>query len=308
MKFLVTGGAGFIGSHLVDRLIADGHQVAVVDNLSEGKREQVNPKARFHEADITDPGLADIFAHEKPEIVSHHAAQVNVRLSVDDPLYDARVNVLGSINVLEAAVRSGCRKILYASSGGACYGEPEEIPTPETSPVRPLCPYGVTKHTVEHYLELYAALHGFSYTVLRYANVYGPRQDPHGEAGVVAIFATLMLKGEQPKIFGDGAKTRDYVHVSDVVQANLRAIDAPDGIYNVGLGRQVTDYEIFAAVRDALGVGVEPLYTEKRPGEVDHIALDGGRLCAIGWSPEFTLETGIPHAVEYYRAQHAQPR
>ena len=305
MKFMVTGGAGFIGSHLADRLIAEGHEAAVVDNLSEGKREQVNPQARFCELDITDPGLAEVFAREKPDVVSHHAAQVNVRRSVDDPAYDAAVNVLGSINVLEAAVRSGCRKVIYASSGGACYGEPDEIPTPETCPPRPLCPYGVTKHTVEHYLELYASLHGLSYTVLRYANVYGPRQDPHGEAGVVAIFATQMLAGKQPTIFGDGAKTRDYVHVSDVVQANLCALDAPDGIYNVGLGRQVTDYEIFAAVRDALGAKMEPRYTERRPGEVEHIALNGNRLRGIGWEPEYTLETGIPHAVEYYMAQHA---
>lgn len=305
MKILVTGGAGFIGSHIVDRLIADGHDVAIVDNLSTGKRENLNPKARFHELDIADPKLKDVFDAEKPDMVSHQAAQIDVRLSVSDPMHDARANVLGSINLLQNAVAHKLRKVIYASSGGAMYGEPKERPATEDCPPHPLCPYGITKHTVEHYLELYQELYGLRSTTLRYANVYGPRQDPHGEAGVVAIFSEQMLAGVQPTIFGDGTKTRDYVYVEDIVAANVHVMERGDGeAFNVGLGREVTDYEIFAAVRDALGVKVEPQYADRRPGEVEHISLDGSRLRATGWEPRFPLEAGIPLAVAFYQAKH----
>jgi len=306
MRFLVTGGAGFIGSHLVDRLIEDGHGVAVVDDLSRGKREHVHPKARLHKVDIRSPELARVIAEEKPDVVCHQAAQVDVRRSVADPDFDASVNILGSINLLQCAVKHGVQKVIYASSGGAAYGEPEQMPATEACPVRPLCPYGISKHAVEHYLDLYAQLYGLRYTVLRYANVYGPRQDPHGEAGVVAIFSEQMLAGVTPKIFGDGSKTRDYVHVADIVAANVCAIQAGDGeILNVGLGRQVSDYEVFAAVRDALGARVEPEYAPERKGEVHHICLDSTRLRGVGWQPTYTFETGIPNAVEYYKRLHA---
>lgn len=303
MKILVTGGAGFIASHVVDRYIANGHAVAVLDNLSTGSRANVNPKATFFEVGLLDEGLDDVFEKFKPEAVSHHAAQVNVRKSVDDPAYDAQVNVLGSIRLYDAAVRHGCRKVIYASSGGACYGEPETLPAPEETPVRPLCPYGASKYTAEVYLGVYARLYGLAYTVLRYANVYGPRQDPHGEAGVVAIFSEMMIQGRRPSIFGDGSKTRDYVYVEDIAEANVLALNGGDGgVYNVGAGRQITDNEIFTAIRDAVGVDITPIYSDFRKGEVAHIALDASRIKReLGWTAKVPLEAGIPKAVAFYR-------
>ena len=305
MKILVTGGAGFIGSHIVDRYVALGHDVAVVDDLSTGKEENVNPKARFYRQSILDDSLADTVREFSPDVVNHQAAQVNVRRSVDDPLYDARVNVLGAIRVFQCAVQAGCRKVIYASSGGACYGEPAKIPAAEDTAIMPLCPYGAAKYAAEKYLELFGRLYDLRYTILRYANVYGPRQDPHGEAGVVAIFAEKMLDGDQPDIFGDGSKTRDYVYVADIVEASALALKAGDGgTYNVGLGVEVTDDEVFRAVRDAVGVGVEARHTDLRKGEVLHIALDASRLRAeLGWKPKVSLEEGMARAVEYYRAK-----
>jgi len=306
MKILVTGGAGFIGSPVVDRYIERGHVVAVVDDLSTGRKENLNPRAAFYEKSILDDDLGRVFEEFAPDVVNHQAAQVNVRRSVDDPRFDARVNVLGSINVFRCAVGSKCRKVLYASSGGACYGEPPTIPALEETPVRPLCPYGVSKYAAEKYLELYGALYGLPYTILRYANVYGPRQDPHGEAGVVAVFSEMMLDGRQPQIFGDGSKTRDYVFVADIAQASVLALEAGDcRAYNIGTGRETTDDEIFLAVRDALGVSVEAIHTDFREGEVRRIALDASRARKdLGWTPQHTLETGMPVAVAYYREKH----
>ena len=307
MKVLVTGGAGFIGSHIVDAYIEHGHEVAVVDDLSTGREENLNPRAVFHRKSILDEGLGDIFAGFKPEVVCHQAAQVNVRRSVEDPVFDARVNVLGSLNVYRCAAEAECRKVIYASSGGACYGDPPVIPAAEDTPVRPLCPYGVSKYAAEKYLELYGAQYGMACTILRYANVYGPRQDPHGEAGVVAVFSELMLAGKRPQIFGDGSKTRDYVFVEDVARANVLALERGDGrAYNIGTGRETTDDEIFLAVRDALGVSIEPIHTDFRKGEVRHVALDVSRAQdELGWTSQATLETGMPKAVAYYRARHS---
>jgi UDP-glucose 4-epimerase len=303
MKILVTGAAGFIGSHVADRFIALGHDVAIVDDLSTGNRANVNPKAKFFEMGLADGPLEDVFKEFKPDVVNHHAAQVNVRRSVDDPAYDARANILGSIRLYEAAMRHGSRKVIYASSGGACYGEPDKRPAPEDTPVRPLCPYGASKYAAEQYLVLYNRLYGIPFTVLRYANVYGPRQDPHGEAGVVAVFSEMMLKGKQPSIFGDGSKTRDYVYVEDIAEANVLALDKGEGnAYNVGTGREITDDEIFEAVRDAVGVDMKPNYTDFRKGEVRHICLDASKMRRdLGWSAKVALETGIPKAVDYYR-------
>lgn len=305
MRILVTGGAGFIGSHVTDRYLELGHEVAVVDDLSSGSEKNLNPKAWFYRQSICDGDLAEVFTDFAPEVVNHHAAQVNVRRSVDDPCRDAEVNVLGSINLFRCAVAAGCRKIIYASSGGAMYGEPEKIPADEETAANPLCPYGCSKYAAEKYLQLFGRLYGVACTVLRYANVYGPRQDPHGEAGVVAIFSELMLDGERPSIFGDGTKTRDYVFVEDIVQANALALEGGDGgIYNVGLGREISDDEIFFAVRDALGVAIEPNYTDFRQGEVRHIALDSTRLRNdLGWTPRYTLAQGMAKTVEYYRAK-----
>ena len=246
MKILVTGGAGFIASHVVDALLEAGHDVAIVDNLSTGRRRNINPRARFYEVDIRSPELARVLAEERPEIIDHHAAQMDVRRSIVDPIYDADINVLGSLNVLELARQHGVRKVIYISSGGAVYGEPVYLPCDEDHPIDPLCPYGATKHVVEHYLFMYRQNYGLDYTVLRYGNVYGPRQDPHGEAGVVAIFTGLMLAGRQAIINGNGEQERDFVYVGDCVQANLLALNSGSGeIYNVGCGVGTTVNEIF---------------------------------------------------------------
>ena len=303
MRVLVTGGAGFIGSHVADRCVEMGHEVAVLDDLSTGREEHVHSRAKFFRVSLLDDGLEGVFKEFSPEIISHHAAQVNVRRSVDDPAHDAQVNVVGSIRLFQCAARHRCRKVIYASSGGACYGEPKRLPASENTRVRPLCPYGVSKFAAEKYLQLFGDLHGLRYTILRYANVYGPRQDPHGEAGVVAIFSEMMMAGKRPSIFGDGSKTRDYVYVDDIVEANVLALTQGDGgTYNVGTGREVSDDQIFAAVRDAVGARMEPVYTEFRQGEVRRIALDAGRIRAeLGWTPRVALENGVPRAVAYYR-------
>ena len=305
MRVIVTGGAGFIGSHIVDKYVELGHEVAVVDNLSTGRKENLNPSATLFEVDICSDDLIDAFKEFRPEVVLHEAAQVNVRKSVDDPIFDGCVNVLGSANVFRNAVAVGCGKVIYASSGGACYGDPPTVPADEDTPVRPLCPYGVSKYAAEKYLEMYGVLQGLRYTILRYANVYGPRQDPHGEAGVVAVFSELMLAGKQPQIFGDGSKTRDYVYVEDVAHANVLALEKGDGnVYNIGTGRETTDDGIFAAVRDALGVSIEAEHTDFRQGEVRRVALDASRAGKdLGWTAEVALDEGMAKAVAYYRTQ-----
>jgi UDP-glucose 4-epimerase len=308
MKVLITGGAGFIGSNVQSRLLSEGHDVVIVDNLVTGFRRNVEPESTFYELDIRDESLGDVFIAEKPDAVIHHAAQMDVRASVRDPQYDASVNIQGSLNLLEGCRQAGCDRILYASTGGAVYGEPEYLPVGEDHPLRPMCPYGVSKHTVEHYLELYHQLHGLQYLTLRYPNVYGPRQDPHGEAGVVAIFSLQMLQGRTPTIFGDGTKTRDYVFIGDIVEANLLGLATSRvGTYNLGWGKEVTDYEVFAAVRDAVGSSVEPEYAPKRPGEIDHISLDATRgKAALEWEPTVPLQDGIRLSVRYYREEGAK--
>lgn len=308
MKCLVTGGAGFIGSHIVDALFEAGHEVVVVDDLSTGKRANLNPHARFYEMDIRSPELPALFAREKPDVVSHQAAQMDVRRAVREPAFDASVNVIGALNVLESARHSGVQKILFASTGGAVYGEPRHVPVEEEHPIAPMSPYGLTKYTFEQYLGLYRRLYGMAYVALRYPNVYGPRQDPHGEAGVVAIFTRQMLAGEQPIIFGDGSKSRDYVHVSDVAAATRMLVAYGDegSVFNLGFGLEVTDRMIFDAVRDALGVKVEPRFGEVRPGEVSRIALDASRIrAARGWQPTLGYREGIARTVEWYKANPA---
>ncbi len=308
MKCLVTGGAGFIGSHIVDTLLEAGHEVVVVDDLSTGKRANLNPRARFYELDIRSPELPEVFARERPDIVSHQAAQMDVRRAVREPAFDASVNVIGALNVLESARHNGVKKILFASTGGAVYGEPEQVPVSETHPIAPMSPYGLTKFTFEQYLGLYRRLYGMAYVALRYPNVYGPRQDPHGEAGVVAIFTRQMLAGEQPIIFGDGSKSRDYVHVSDVAAATRLLVAHGDegSVFNLGFGLEVTDRMIFDAVRDALGLTIEPRYGEVRPGEVSRIALNASRIRdARGWQPTLSYRDGIARTVEWYKANPA---
>ncbi len=303
MKVLVTGGAGFIGSHVVDAFLAAGHSVAIVDNLSTGRERNLNPQARLYKMDIRDPKLIEVFEAEKPEVVDHHAAQIDVRKSVADPVYDATVNILGSLNVLEAARRSGVRKMVYISSGGAAYGEPVYLPCDEKHPIDPLSPYGITKHTVEHYLFIYKQLYGLDYAVLRYPNVYGPRQDPYGEAGVVAIFAGQMLAGKPVTIFGSGEQERDFAFVKDCARANLLvAGQEHSSIYNIGCGVGTTINQIFAGLKHIIGYPQAARYAPAKPGETFKIYLDAslaGR--ELGWEPTVSLEEGLRQTVEYFR-------
>jgi len=305
VKVLVTGGAGFIGSHLSDRLVALGHDVVIVDDLSKGKVENLPPQAKFYEIDIRDRELATVFASEHPQAVFHHAAHADVTRSVRDPEYDASVNVLGSLNLLECCRASGVQKFVYASTGGALYGEPRYLPADESHPINPVAPYGVSKHVVEQYLFTYGVNHHLDYTVLRYPNVYGPRQDPHGEAGVVAIFAVQLLTDRQPVIFGDGTKTRDYCNVADIVEANMLALNSRAGsIYNLGRGIEVADLEVFEAVRKAVGSNTAPGFAAVRSGEVEHIALDASKAeRELGWTWRVDLDAGIAEAVEHYRKE-----
>jgi UDP-glucose 4-epimerase len=306
MKILVTGGAGFIASHVVDRYLAEGHDVVIVDNLATGFRENVNSKSRFNELDIRDEaGIDELFHRERPEVVNHHAAQMDVRRSTRVPVEDAAINILGSLNLILAAQRHGLRQFIYASTGGATYGEPQYLPVDEAHPVNPISQYGISKHTVEHYLYLYHANYGLNSVVLRYPNLYGPRQTPHGEAGVVAIFSGQLLTGQQPTIFGDGSKTRDYCYIDDVVAANVMVLDREGhDLFNIGTGVPTTDLAVFEAVRDAVGVDVEPIFAPPRVGEVQHVYLNAARAeRELGWRPQIPFAEGVRRAVDYYRRQ-----
>ena len=308
MKILVTGGGGFIASHVSERYIELGHTVVIVDDLSTGKRENIPSTATFYECDITNAeAMEQIIAQERPEVINHHAAQMDVRRSVREPLFDARINIVGGLGLLELAVKFGVRKVLYASTGGATYGEVDRTPVDESYPPAPICHYGVSKLTLERYLFLYKHLYGLKYSVMRYPNVYGPRQNPHGEAGVVAIFALQMLRGERPTIFGDGSKTRDYVFVDDVVEANVVLLDKADGeVLNLGRGEPVSDYRIFELVSKATGYGNDPQYAAVRRGEVQHIALSAARARSlIGWTPKISLDQGIERTVAFIKESNA---
>ena len=302
-RVLVTGGAGFIGSHLVDRLIDEGWQVLVADDLSTGLEENINPKAEFERLDVSSESFEELLVRWSPELVYHLAAQANVRRSAEDPIFDTRVNAMGTIRVLEGSRKGGVRKVVFASTGGAIYGEPLEIPCDETTPRQPLCLYGANKLVAEHYLEVYRLSYGLGSTILRLANVYGPRQNPKGEAGVVAIFSKQMLSGKQPTIFGDGSKTRDYVFVSEVVDAFRLAAGAPDGrFFNVGLGIEISDQEVFDTVASACGYETGPIYGEVRPGEVIHISLDSALIRReLGWHPRVGFKAGVEQTVPFYR-------
>ncbi|MDP8922977.1 MAG: NAD-dependent epimerase/dehydratase family protein [Chloroflexota bacterium] len=304
MKILVTGGAGFIGSHVVDAYLAAGHDVAVVDNLATGSPANLNSAARFHRADIRDPAaLAAVFAAERPEVVNHHAAQASVRLSMEDPPADAQINVIGSLNVLEACRHSGVRKLIYAGTGGAAVGEPRYLPVDEAHPVEPLSPYGANKHAVEHYCDLYRANWGLDATILRYANIYGPRQDPLGEAGVIAVFAGRMLAGEEPLVNGSGEQERDYVYVGDVARANVLALDRGGGrMYNIGTGVGTSVNELFERLARLTGYGRPRRHGPGLPGEVFKIRLTADRARdELGWAPVVALDEGLRRTVESIR-------
>ncbi|HYC01513.1 MAG TPA: NAD-dependent epimerase/dehydratase family protein [Candidatus Limnocylindrales bacterium] len=313
MKILITGGAGFIGSHLADAFLARGDEVSVMDNLSSGHREQVPAGARFHEVDIRDERAAQIVSEERPDVLCHHAAQMNVRYSVENPAYDAEVNVLGMVRLLEAARGAGTRLALFSSSGGTVYGEVDQYPTPEEHPTVPVCPYGITKLTGEHYLEYYWRIHGLRYVALRYANVYGPRQDPHGEAGVVAIFSKALLRGVPGNIFGDGLQTRDYVFVGDVVRANLASVDSLTddaagngwcGPVNIGTGRETNVVELHERIARLAGADVRPNHVEAKEGEVRRNCLSYARAeRVLGWKPSVSLDDGLAQTVDFFRTR-----
>jgi UDP-glucose 4-epimerase len=305
MKILVTGGAGFIGSHVVDAFVAAGHDVLVVDDLSSGKRENLNPRARFHQLDILDPRTAEVIRDEKPEVLDHHAAQMDVRRSVADPLFDARVNVLGTIGLLEAARQAGVRRVLFVSSGGAVYGEQETFPAPESHPTNPVSPYGVSKRTGELYAFFYQAEYRLSFLALRYANVYGPRQDPHGEAGVVAIFTGKMLRGEPVTVNGDGLQTRDYVYVGDVARANVLALTSgATGPVNIGTGIETDVNALARHLLDATGSRSEVRHGPPKSGEQRRSVVDSRRAGEVlGWRPEVSLADGLRRTVEFFRTR-----
>ncbi len=303
MKILVTGGAGFIGSHLVDRMVQEGHDVVVVDNLSTGKKKNINRQATFYKLDILSPRIERVFKKEKPEIVSHHAAQMDVRRSVADPMFDAQTNILGFLNILENAVRHGTKKVVFASSGGAVYGEQQVFPAPETHPTHPVSPYGISKLTGEHYLYYYRHSAGLNYVALRYANVYGPRQDPFGEAGVVAIFTQKLLGGDQPVINGNGKQTRDYVFVEDLVEAHMRAMeDGVQGIFNVGTGKETSVNQLFRLLAEITGSQARESYGPEKRGEQLRSVLDWTRLKkTTDWEPRQPLHDGLQRTVEFFR-------
>ena len=308
MKILVTGGAGFIGSHVVDLLIKNGHEVVVVDDLSTGRRSNLNPAATFYQVDIRSPQLAEIFGKEQPQVIDHHAAQMDVRRSVEDPLFDADINVLGSIKLIELARKHNIERFIYISTGGAVYGEPEYLPCDEAHPINPICPYGASKHTVEHYLYMYQELYDLNYVVLRYPNVYGPRQDPHGEAGVVAIFTGQMLDGDQIVINGDGEQERDFVYVGDCARANLLALTTENSntIFNLGYGKGTTINEIYTNLKNITGYELSAIHGPAKVGETRRIFLEASKAeKELDWKPTVGLETGLSETVEYFRQTEA---
>jgi UDP-glucose 4-epimerase len=303
MKILVTGGAGFIGSHVVDAYVGQGHEVIVVDDLSSGKKEYVHPKARFVQGDICDLTMEELFAQEKPQVLNHHAAQASVARSVEDPTFDASINIIGMINLLKCCVRYGTRKVIFASTGGALYGEPETLPVSEDHPVTPKSPYGVSKYSGENYIRCYSEIYGISYAILRYANVYGPRQDPYGEAGVVAIFTQAMLEDSPPSIFGDGTQTRDFVYASDVARANVLALTTRENVtVNIGTGRETSINELYERIAQQTGYARPPQYAPPRPGDVYRIALNPQQaLQKLGWTHEISLDQGLRFTVDSFR-------
>ena len=307
----MTGGAGFIGSHVVDAYLAAGDSVWIVDNLSSGRRENIPKRAEFVEMDVRAEEVRNLFREVRFDVVNHHAAQIDVRVSVLDPGKDASINIQGLLNLTEAAIEVGTRRVVYVSSGGVVYGEPEEIPTPETAPKLPMSPYGVTKLTGEHYLYYYRKVRGLEYVALRYSNVFGPRQDPHGEAGVVAIFCNRLLSGEPLTIFGDGEQTRDYVFVRDVVAANMLAstLVMGDGggldarAFNVGTGVGTSVNRLADALEGVAGRTPGRDHKPERPGELRHSTLEASLLRSRGWSPAFTLEQGLRETYDHIAAK-----
>ncbi len=305
MTVLVTGGAGFIGSHLVDRLVQEGNQVIVIDNLSTGKRKQVNKKARFYKMDIRSKRIERVFRKERPLILVHLAAQMNVRLSTEDPVFDADVNILGTLNLLEHAVKHGVRKVSFASSGGAVYGEQEVFPAGESHRTEPMSPYGISKLAGEKYLAYYTNTTGLRHVALRFGNVYGPRQEPEGEAGVIAIFSKLMLEGGQPIINGTGKQTRDFVYVDDIVGSLMVTLGEDiQGIFNVGTGKETTVNECYGIIKELTKSTCKDLFGAAKKGEQLRSVLDVKKLSErFGWDPQVSLPEGLKMTVDFFQAQ-----
>jgi UDP-glucose 4-epimerase len=304
LKVLVTGGAGFIGSHVVDLYLEEGYDVVVVDDLSTGREINLNPQATFYKIDIRSQDLGEIFRSEKPDYVNHHAAQMDVRYSVEQPIFDADVNILGSLNLLEYARQYDVQRFVYISSGGAVYGEPIHLPCDEEHPIAPISPYGASKYAVEQYLYMYYLNYGLEYAVLRYANVYGPRQNPQGEAGVVAIFTNQMLAGRQAIINGDGEQERDFVYVKDCARANLLATTTgvPNGVYNLGSGIGTSINELFFTLKKLTGYQAGPFHGPEKLGETRRIYLNAEKARReLGWVPATELEAGLRETIAYYR-------
>ena len=312
MRAFVTGGAGFLGSTLVDRLLAEGHAVDVVDDLSSGSlanladaRATPGYEMTFHHLDIREPAVVELTAHRRPEVVFHLAAQADVRVSVERPAFDAEVNIIGTLNVLEGARAAGSRKVVFAASGGTLYGEPQKLPVSESHPHRPLSPYGVSKKAGCDYLSAYRELHGIEFTALALANVYGPRQDPHGEAGVVAIFAGRLLAGEPCTIFGDGEQTRDFVYVDDVVDAFARAAHKGSGLLmNIGTGRETSVNRLYETMAAVAGREAAAVYSPARAGELARSSLDPARAgIHLGWKPWTSLEAGTGEVLRWFASR-----
>ena len=303
MKIVVTGGAGFIASHVVDAYLDGGHEVHIIDDFSTGQNVNVNSQATLHQVDIAEKEAARLIEQIKPDVLSHHAAQMDVRHSVADPTFDARVNILGFINLLETGKNSGVKKVIFASSGGAVYGEQKVFPAPESHDTEPASPYGVSKRAGELYLSYYHQAFGLPYIALRYANVYGPRQSAKGEAGVVAIFLSALLAGKTPVINGDGRQTRDYVYVGDVVAANVAALQSSFiGPINIGTGVETDVVTIYQHLRQAVGSPIEAQHGPPKAGEQRRSCLDAGCAAQIlGWRPQMTLKDGLWHTVDYCR-------
>jgi UDP-glucose 4-epimerase len=308
MKIAVTGGAGFIGSHISDALIAQGHEVHIIDDLSGGFRHNLNPKAVFHHTDIRDESIPALFEKERFEVLYHLAAQMDVRKSVADPQFDAKVNVLGFLNLLEAGRKNGLTRVILSSTGGAIYGEPDYTPQDENHTERPMSPYGITKLVSEHYLRFYNLVYDLQWISLRYANVYGPRQNAHGEAGVVAIFTERMLRGQNCFINGDGLQTRDYVHVADVVQANLLALKhTSNGIFNVGTGIETNVVELFRHLKKFTGSDTPETHAAGKPGEQLRSVVGTAKIeKEMGWKRKYSIEEGLRETVEWFKTREKQ--
>lgn len=303
MKILITGGAGFIGSHIAEAYIKEGFNVIIIDDLSRGKKENLPENADFYELSILDPELEEIIKRERPDIINHHAAQIDVRKSVDDPLADAQVNILGTIRILQNAVKYGVKKIVFASSGGAIYGEQDYFPADEKHPLKPMSPYGASKASCEIYINSFSLIYGIKAVNLRYGNVYGPRQDPYGEAGVIAIFIMKILKGLTPVVNGDGMQTRDFVFIEDVVNANLIALkDEIEGTFNIGTGQEHTIIDILNIIQKKLGKAIIWTHGPAKPGEQRRSCLDI-RMARerMGWFPKVSLDEGIGKTIEFFK-------